>query len=64
MKRRHVKTTQRQTSTIRREAARREISRDAKERWQRAMSVVGAFASGQKDISGEHDREFAEASRS
>jgi len=28
------------------------------------MSVVGAFASGRKDISREHDRELAEAFRS
>ena len=37
---------------------------DWKERWQRALGVVGAFGSGHKDISAEHDREFAEASRS
>jgi hypothetical protein len=37
---------------------------DAEERWKRAQLVVGAFASGRKDISQEHDREFAEASRS
>ena len=39
-------------------------SGDADERWQRALRVVGAFRSGVKDISREHDREFAEASRS
>ena len=37
---------------------------DANERWQRALRVVGAFGSGRKDISREHDREFAEAARS
>lgn len=37
---------------------------DSNERWQRALRVVGAFSSGRKDISREHDREFAEASRS
>jgi hypothetical protein len=37
---------------------------DAQDRWQRAMAVVGAFASGQKDVSREHDRELAEAFRS
>ena len=37
---------------------------DMTERWQRALRVVGAFRSGRKDISQEHDREFAEASRS
>jgi hypothetical protein len=36
---------------------------DWNERWQRALRVVGAFSSGRKDISQEHDREFAEASR-
>ena len=35
--------------------------RDDKDRWRRAMAVVGAFASGRKDISRDHDREFAEA---
>ena len=34
------------------------------ERWERALRVVGAFSSGRSDISREHDREFAEASRS
>lgn len=37
---------------------------DLNERWQRALRVVGAFSSGRHDISQEHDREFAEASRS
>jgi hypothetical protein len=37
---------------------------DADDRWQRAMAVVGAFASGRKDISREHDRELAESFRS
>lgn len=36
---------------------------DMNERWQRALRVVGAFGSGRKDISREHDREFVEASR-
>jgi hypothetical protein len=36
---------------------------DANDRWQRALAVVGAFASGRKDVSREHDREFAEAFR-
>jgi len=36
---------------------------DWNERWQRALGVVGAFGSGRNDISQEHDREFAEASR-
>jgi hypothetical protein len=36
---------------------------DWNERWQRALGVVGAFGSGRSDISQEHDREFAEASR-
>jgi len=35
-----------------------------KERWQRALAVVGKFASGRTDISKEHDRELAEAFRS
>ena len=39
-------------------------SGDADERWQRALRVVGAFRSGAKDVGREHDREFAEASRS
>ncbi len=37
---------------------------DAADRWQRALAVVGAFASGRKDVSREHDRELAEAFRS
>jgi hypothetical protein len=37
---------------------------EAQDRWQRATAVVGAFASGRKDISREHDREFAETFRS
>jgi hypothetical protein len=37
---------------------------DPDDRWQRALAVVGAFASGRKDISREHDRELAEAFRS
>ncbi|MGH2471851.1 MAG: CopG family transcriptional regulator [Candidatus Limnocylindria bacterium] len=37
---------------------------DANDRWQRALAVVGAFASGRKDVSREHDRELAEAFRS
>jgi hypothetical protein len=64
MKRKHVKPTQRQTSVVRTDAARRETLGDSKDRWQRAMSVVGAFASGRKDVSREHDRELAEAFRS
>jgi hypothetical protein len=35
-----------------------------KERWRRALAVVGKFASGRTDISKEHDRELAEAFRS
>lgn len=35
---------------------------DAKERWERALGVVGAFKSGRKDISQDHDREFADSS--
>jgi len=64
MKRKHVKPTRRQTRVLRTEAARRKTSAGSRERWQRAMSVVGAFASGRKDISREHDRELAEAFRS
>jgi hypothetical protein len=37
---------------------------DLNERWERALRVVGAFRSGRKDISRQHDREFAEAARS
>ncbi|HEY7625233.1 MAG TPA: ribbon-helix-helix protein, CopG family [Candidatus Limnocylindria bacterium] len=35
-----------------------------KERWRRALAVVGKFSSGRSDISKEHDRELAEAFRS
>lgn len=34
------------------------------DRMSRAMGIVGAFASGQKDLSRDHDRELADVFRS
>jgi hypothetical protein len=34
------------------------------DRMKRAMGIVGKFASGQKDLSRDHDRELADAFRS
>jgi hypothetical protein len=34
------------------------------DRMNRALGIVGQFASGQKDLSGDHDRELADAFRS
>jgi hypothetical protein len=59
MERKQVQLTRKQAVAVRREATRRKISGSAIVR----EAVVGRFASGQKDVSRNHDRELADAFR-
>ena len=65
MERKQFQLTRHQAAAVRREAARRKLSchvRD-EDRMGRAIGVVGKFASGQKDLSRDDDRELADAFR-